>query len=152
VNLAYFDENLGVWMPLGSGTIYDLQVYNDRLYIVGGFQTAGGKAASGITSWTHPELVSNELPDTPNQFQLHQNYPNPFNPNTVISFQLPVGSRVTLKVFDLLGREVATLVNGQRSAGRHEVSFDASRLSSGMYMYRLETGNQIITKKMMLIK
>lgn len=88
----------------------------------------------------------------PQQFALSNNYPNPFNPTTVISYQLPTSSQVTLKVFDMLGREVAILVNGRVSAGQHEVQFDASQLSSGIYIYRLQTGEFIQTKKMMLIK
>jgi hypothetical protein len=80
------------------------------------------------------------------------NYPNPFNPTTVIGYQLPVAGYVTLKVFDLLGREVATLVNENKSAGYYKISFDASNLPSGVYFYNLLTGNSSITKKMLLIK
>lgn len=88
----------------------------------------------------------------PDQLSLSQNYPNPFNPTTMISYQLPVSSEVSLKVFDMLGREVATLVNGRQSAGKQEVRFDASGLSSGIYIYRLKSGNEVLTRKMMLIK
>lgn len=88
----------------------------------------------------------------PNQIKLHQNYPNPFNPITVISYQLPVNSEVLLKVFDMLGREVATLVNGKQAAGKHQVSFNASELSSGMYIYQLKASDIVQTRKMMLIK
>lgn len=90
--------------------------------------------------------------DDPNVFKLHQNYPNPFNPNTVISYHLPVNSTVTLKVFDMLGREIAVLEDGLKIAGSHTVSFDASALSSGMYFYRIEAGSFVETRKMMLIK
>ena len=95
------------------------------------------------------EEAESELPRDVN---LDQNYPNPFNPSTVISYQLPVRSRVTLQVFDVLGREVATLVSGQVEAGYHQVTFNASNLSSGMYIYRLQAGNQVFTKKLTLIK
>jgi hypothetical protein len=71
-------------------------------------------------------------------FVLSQNFPNPFNPTTTISYQLPVNSHVTLKVFDILGREVATLVNEQRSAGSYSVQWNASRFSSGVYLVRME--------------
>lgn len=91
-------------------------------------------------------------PEFPEAFGLAQNYPNPFNPATTISYQLPVRSQVDLRVFDLLGREVATLVKGQVEAGYHQVPFNGSHLASGMYIYRLQTGNQIFTKKLTLIK
>jgi hypothetical protein len=90
--------------------------------------------------------------DTPNQFSLNQNYPNPFNPTTVISYQIPVNSYVKLKVFDMLGREIAALVNERKGAGSYEVNFDASALPSGMYIYRITAGEFSETRKMMLIK
>lgn len=91
---------------------------------------------------------------SPDNYHLAQNYPNPFNPSTKITFVIPNGERnlVTLKVFDILGNEVATLVNEYREAGRYEVTFDASNLASGMYLYRLQSGSFVETKKMILIK
>jgi len=89
-------------------------------------------------------------------YDLSQNYPNPFNPSTTISFQVPVEGVVSLKVFDILGKEVATLVNDHRPAGRYDVSFDASRLSSGVYVYELRTFEgltpHVLSKKMTLLK
>jgi hypothetical protein len=88
----------------------------------------------------------------PQTFRLEQNYPNPFNPKTVISYELPVMSRVTLKVFDLLGREVATLVDGVSPAGSYSRQWNAAHMASGVYLYELRTGSSVITKKMILIK
>ncbi|MFA7288319.1 MAG: T9SS type A sorting domain-containing protein [Melioribacteraceae bacterium] len=88
----------------------------------------------------------------PVQYSLSQNYPNPFNPTTNIRFSLTKLSFTSLKIYDILGREVATLVNGELSAGRHTYEFDGSRLSSGIYFYRLQTGEFTQTKKMLLIK
>jgi hypothetical protein len=85
-------------------------------------------------------------------FVLDQNYPNPFNPSTVIDYQLPVVSHVTLKVYDVLGRLVATLVDEKQTAGEHSASFDARRLASGVYFCRLVAGSQIATRKMILLK
>ena len=83
---------------------------------------------------------------------LDQNYPNPFNPATVIAYQVPSSMRVTLKIYDLLGREVATLVSGRKPAGRYTVEFDGSGLPSGTYLYRLETEDRLETKRMILLR
>jgi hypothetical protein len=88
----------------------------------------------------------------PSAFELNQNYPNPFNPTTTISFTIPQSGHFTLKVFNVLGQEVATLLNGQMEAGAFKATFDASKLSSGMYIYRLNGENITLSKKMMLVK
>ncbi len=91
--------------------------------------------------------------ELPTSVELQQNYPNPFNPSTTIAYGVPETGEVTLQVFDILGRKVATLLNGERkSAGRYTINFDASNLASGMYIYRLRAGNTVITKKLTLIK
>jgi hypothetical protein len=86
------------------------------------------------------------------EFDLRQNYPNPFNPSTVISWQSPVDGFVTLKVFDVLGRGVITLVNEYREAGSHSVEFDASGLPSGVYLYTIQIGSYFETRKLTLLK
>ncbi len=88
----------------------------------------------------------------PKEFSLGQNYPNPFNPSTNIQFALPEQAEVTLKVYNLLGREISTLVSGRMNAGNHKIEFNASGLSTGLYFYRIQAGSFIQTKKMMLIK
>jgi len=85
-------------------------------------------------------------------FNLYQNYPNPFNPSTLITFDVPQATNVNLAVYDLLGNKVAELVNGYQNAGRQTVSFDASKLSSGVYFYTLRAGATVITNKMILSK
>ena len=89
---------------------------------------------------------------TVKEFELSQNYPNPFNPSTTISFQLPEASFISLKVFDALGSEVETIAEGKYPAGVHEVNFDAKKLSSGLYMYRIISGTNELTRKMMVVK
>ncbi len=88
----------------------------------------------------------------PKTIGLSQNYPNPFNPTTVISYQLPVNSLVTLKVYDILGREVSTLVNTKQNAGYYSATFNGANLPSGVYFYRLQAGTYISTKKLLLLK
>jgi hypothetical protein len=83
---------------------------------------------------------------------LRQNYPNPFNPSTTIRYGLPHRSTVQLTVFNTLGQQVATLVQGEQEAGYHEVRFDASGLSSGVYFYRLSAGTYVETRKLLLLK
>jgi len=93
-----------------------------------------------------------ELDNRPNQFSLDQNFPNPFNPTTNISFTIPQSADVKLEVFNALGQKVATLVNGSRNAGSHTITFDASRFASGVYLYRLTSGNNVQINKMLLLK
>ncbi len=93
---------------------------------------------------------------TPSEYILKQNYPNPFNPSTTISFSIPQTSFVTIKVYDVLGREVAILVNEEKSPGNYSVNFNESNLPSGVYLYKLESasfnGRYTSTKKMVLLK
>jgi len=98
------------------------------------------------------------------KFNLNQNYPNPFNPTTTIKYSIPTplnppfakegntGGFVTLKVYDVLGKEIATLVNKEQQSGNYKVTFNASSLPSGIYFYRLQSGNFVETKKLILLK
>lgn len=88
----------------------------------------------------------------PTKYELAQNFPNPFNPSTTIHYQVPADGFITLKVFDLLGREVATLVNEEQKADYYKVTFDASRLASGVYFYRLQAGEFTAVKRLMVLK
>ena len=85
-------------------------------------------------------------------YALEQNYPNPFNPTTTITYQLPKDGAVTLKIYDILGREVKTLVNEYKPAGSYSVTFNASNLASGVYIYQLKSGDFIANKKLVLMK
>ena len=110
----------------------------------------------GVWSQAHMFNVgiinSNELMEEITEYQLAQNYPNPFNPSTQIHYALPEATQVTLEVFNSVGQKVMELVNGQKSAGLHTATFDASGLSSGVYLYKLTTPSFTQTKKMLLIK
>lgn len=130
---------------MGSG-----RVYNDFSWEALTTQTKGGVN----TNQSIDMASSNEgHPGIATQFILKQNYPNPFNPSTIIGYQLSENSRVRLKVFDMLGREIASLVNGEfQPAGNYRVIFDGSGLSSGVYLYRLTIGSRTYTRRMILAK
>ena len=96
--------------------------------------------------------VENSSNSIPTSFNLKQNFPNPFNPTTKIVYSIPKSSDVSLKVFNVLGQEVATLVNQQQNAGFYSVNFDAGSLASGIYIYRIQAGSFVSTKKMTLLK
>jgi len=103
-------------------------------------------------SFEYSNEIEVKVDFTPKEFVLYQNYPNPFNPKTVISYQLPVTGNVTLKVFDILGNEVTTLVNEEKQPGVYEVEFNSKELSSGIYFYQLKSGSFSSIKKMILLK
>ncbi|MBN1302098.1 MAG: T9SS type A sorting domain-containing protein, partial [Melioribacteraceae bacterium] len=98
---------------------------------------------------TDVELVDDIIP---NDYTLEQNYPNPFNPSTTIRYQLPSNSVVKISVYNMLGELVRTMVNEYQSAGRYEVTFNASNLASGIYFYNIQAGDFVNTKKMLLLK
>jgi hypothetical protein len=113
-----------------------------------------GTVAVNTVQWNGP-VTSTAVTagrNTPEQYALEQNYPNPFNPTTVISYQLPVAGGVKLAVYDVLGCEVAVLVNETEMPGSHEVKFDAIGLSSGVYFYRLKAGDFVETKRLLLLR
>jgi len=130
-------------------------VVNNKIYVIGGSTDWSNNLGE---VWEYGSIVGVEeeiIP--PSNFTLDQNYPNPFNPSTVIGYQLPVSSDVTLKVYDLLGREITTLVDEYKPAGNYEVILDSHsgnvrNLPSGVYFYQLKAGNFIQTKKMLLLK
>jgi hypothetical protein len=111
-----------------------------------------GCRVSYVYSLTEITAVPSGKDNLPNGFSLGQNYPNPFNPMTTITYQLPKSSHVTLKVYDVLGREVATLADENKTAGAYQTTFDGSRFSSGVYFYRIQAGDFTATKKFTLMK
>ena len=121
---------------------------------VSGTDLFAGTAWEGV--WRRPlsEMVSVKLASSelPTEFSLEQNYPNPFNPSTTIRYELPHASRVSLKVYNTLGQEVATLVNETKPAGVYTVQFDAGSLASGVYFYRLQAGDFVEAKKLVLLR
>jgi hypothetical protein len=114
-----------------------------------------GSPVNGSANFTINSVVmsvSSNSTVQPKSYSLEQNYPNPFNPSTTIKYSLPNNSAVSLKVYNLIGQEVATLINTYQTSGEYVVTFNASNLSSGVYFYRLDAGSYNVVKKMMLLK
>jgi photosystem II stability/assembly factor-like uncharacterized protein len=111
-----------------------------------------GGVNDSVYKWIGLPTDVKKNPVTVNNFSLSQNYPNPFNPSTTINFSVPSSEFVTLKIYDVLGNEVATLLNEEKPAGTYQVSFNASGLSSGVYFYTLTSGNFMATKKLILLR
>ncbi|MFA6455623.1 MAG: T9SS type A sorting domain-containing protein [Bacteroidota bacterium] len=149
-----------------AGTDYSSAQLTDAFFTHvsyrGAFDPAAARDQQWDFGWTnyHPQdydptvtaVAENRGGSVPQHFALEQNYPNPFNPSTTIRYAVPVNGNVTLKVFNMIGQEVATLVNEYQTGGNYAVSFDASRLSSGIYFYSLTGQHTVETKKMMLMK
>jgi len=167
LSVAVSDTNLfagtdgnGVFRSTNSGTNWTAAstgLTNTVTWVlaVSGSYLIAGSNGDGV--WRRPlselttsvERLSNDLPTN---FSLDQNYPNPFNPSTTIHCEIPVSGFVSLKVFDVLGREVVTLVNEEKSPGAYSVSWDATNFGSGMYIYRLESNGQMEARRMVLMK
>ena len=136
------------WAPVNTGLT---NRYVEALAISGTNLFAGA-----VWVWRRPlsEMITSVEPpsaDVPGIFSLAQNYPNPFNPSTILSFTIPHSSFVVLKVYNILGQEVRTLVDEKMEAGPHHVQFNAEDLPSGVYMYRIESGGQVVSRKMVLV-
>jgi len=101
---------------------------------------------------TAPTDVEEDDKIVPEKFALLQNYPNPFNPSTKITYNIPQRSNVSLKIYDVLGKEITTLVNEQKEAGTYSIRFDAAKLSSGVYIYSIQAGDFFESRKMILMK
>ncbi len=125
----------------------------NKVYVAGlVFSSSSNTHDFGTVKYLQTGTSGRTLDELPAEFDLTQNYPNPFNPSTTIKFALPVGGVTTLKVYDIAGKEIASLVETDLEAGYHEVNFNASHLSSGVYFYKLTSGSYTEVKKMMLVK
>ncbi|NJD21159.1 MAG: T9SS type A sorting domain-containing protein [Melioribacter sp.] len=140
-----------VWTQEGSNVIGNVVVEYITSRKSDGTVVAATHGRGAFVGKYTPTGIEN-VNSIPNDFKLEQNYPNPFNPTTAISYQLSAVSDVKLKVYDTLGKEVATLVDGKMEAGNHKVEFNAAKLASGVYIYKLETKNFSSAKKMILMK
>lgn len=150
---AELDSTESIDLSYGTGDVIPTGWVRDFVIeVVGHYELPD----AGILFKADPKLKKSQLDQSvtknPVVFELSNNYPNPFNPTTTIRFALPQAVQVSLKIYDILGREVIELVNENKPAGVYEVNFDASKLASGTYIYRLRAGNYIESKKMILLK
>lgn len=143
------------WFWINHGESVMALTYEDmyQCSLTGNFDSSANAILHGVMDYMGIAVDVEQITKvTPTGFELYQNYPNPFNPSTTINYQLPSTGYVTLKVYNLLGREIAALINEEKSEGICEVTFDASKLSSGVYFYRIEFNGFSEKKKMILLK
>ena len=164
-HLAAFDTASSIasnWNPNANNLTRAIATTSTEIYVGGSFTTISGIGRQSVAGMDDPLTSITSEGTLPASISLEQNYPNPFNPSTTIHFSVPSSEFVTLKVYGLLGNEVATLVNEEKPAGSYEVKFSAKggsasggnayNLSSGIYFYKLQIGNFVETKKMLLLK
>jgi plastocyanin len=141
-------SNGGFDTPFGGGTVLLTQT-GTHYYVCVNHAFLGMKGQIVVNSASDVQTSNNNVPDS---YNLKQNFPNPFNPSTKISFSLPQKSNVTLKIYNAIGQEIKTLMEGETDAGIHEIEFNGSNLPSGIYFYRLLTPSYTDTKRLVLLK
>jgi hypothetical protein len=132
---------------LNDSIVGNLTLHNNELFLIGSSRTIWHRPISEITS-----VSEDQVDEMPTEFLLSQNYPNPFNPSTKIKYSIPQSSNVIIKVFDILGSEIETLVNEEKPTGTYEITWSAANLPSGVYFYRIQASSFVETKKMLLLK
>lgn len=147
---TWFAANLG----LPTDEILAIRNTPDGTVLIGTRNNGLFRSTNSGIDWHSVTITSIDENETesPVSFTLEQNYPNPFNPNTFIEFSIPVQQIVKLNIYDMLGNQVAEMLNENKSAGDYKIEFDASNLSSGVYFYQLKTNSKILTNKMVLLK
>jgi len=153
-NMLFKTTNGGInWLQENTGTIsfpwYSIYCYNDSIVWGVGKQYIIMNTTNGGETLVQISINKEQIPK---EYELYQNYPNPFNPTTNIRFDIPKDILVSIKIYDILGREVKTLVNEFKNAGSYLVSFDGSEFASGVYFYRIQAGSFVNVKRMILIK
>ena len=134
---------------LSSSDVIALVVYGANLF--------AGTVGNEVSVWRRPisEMITSvdgSSKDLPTRFVLRQNHPNPFNPSTNIIYSIPQNVKVQIKIFDILGNEIETLINEEKPAGTYKITWNAENLPSGVYFYQLRAGDFVQTKKMLLLK
>ena len=145
IHAKYWDSQSNSWQDIPNSTVnVSTGMVNFNLSSVSNYIILTSNQVTGVEDEGNNKLVNN--------YNLSQNYPNPFNPSTLIKYQLPENGFVSLKVYDVLGKEVATIINQQQTAGNYSVNFNAVNLTSGVYFYQLKSGNFVQVKKMILLR
>jgi N-acetylneuraminic acid mutarotase len=160
MNVEEYDPQTKTWTVIdtipSAMIIHSSSVYDNRIYVFSGTVKTISQLTltNNVYSFNPSSITSLESQKKlkPDVFVLHQNYPNPFNPTTVISWQLTIDSPVNLSVYNLAGQRVTVLVNEKQAVGSHSIEFDASNLASGIYFYRLEAGQHVDNRRMILMK
>ncbi len=156
-SVAVYNPNTSSWTRIFSQPdvmiLHTASVVGDTIYVFGGSTTSVPNltATSSVYSFDVVVSVEDENNNIPENIMLYQNYPNPFNPSTKIRYSVPQLTQVMLKVYDVLGNEIETLVNQEKQSGTYEITWYAENLPSGVYFYRLQAGNFVETKKMILL-
>lgn len=154
-HLAAFDTASSIatnWNPNANDLTRAIGTTSTEIYVGGSFTTISGIERQSVAGMDDPlTFVTSEV-TLPTSILLEQNFPNPFNPSTTIKYSIPKSSLVVLKIYDVLGNEVATLVSEEKAVGSYEVEFSATGLTSGIYFYKLQSGSFVETKKMILMK
>jgi len=138
-----------IW-EITTGTTFEVQTNAD--FCVDSIRNLGGTLIFNGTRCGNPLGIISSTAEIPKEFRLYDNYPNPFNPATAIKFDLPKATMVKITVYDILGKEVSRLVEQRLEAGRYMLNFDASSLSSGTYLYRINAGEFTDVRKMVVVK
>lgn len=133
---------VGTTIDIGSGA----EVCATNIILNGTFTGSGTFCNAPV------DVAQENYPAIPKEFNLSQNFPNPFNPSTEIHYELPTSVKVILKIYDVLGNEIETLINSEEPAGYYNYNFNGTNLPSGVYFYRLKAGDYVQTKKMILLK
>jgi hypothetical protein len=154
-DVFYWSTDGGVTWQLRDSVQFNIPYHINRIFFTdtsNGWAVGDGGIILHTTNGGVSFVEEEQLSEVPTVFLLSQNYPNPFNPITSIQYSIPNRNNVVLKIYDILGNEVSTLVNEEKEAGAYAINFDANNLASGLYLYRIQAGSFIDTKKMILLK
>jgi hypothetical protein len=154
-DVFYWSTDSGVTWQLRDSMQFIYPIHINRIFFadtLNGWAVGNGGTILHTTNGGVSFVEEEEINEVPTEFLLSQNYPNPFNPSTKIKYSVPQSSNVMIKVFDILGKEIETLINEEKPIGTYEITWYAEGLPSGVYFYQLKAGDYMSVKKMILLK